>query len=63
MYAALQKVSPLTNGYHWEYNATFGTTDNYSRSDMYTRCSFPVFCSLSPGSLFLADNKEQFNEL
>ena len=44
-------------------NTTFGTTDNYSRSDMYTRCSFPVFCSLSPGSLFLADNKEQFNEL
>ena len=44
-------------------NTTFGTTDNYSRNDMYTRCSFPVFCSLSPGSLFLADNKEQFNEL
>ena len=44
-------------------NTTFGTTDKYSRSDMYTRCSFPVFCSLSPGSLFLADNKEQSNEL
>ena len=57
MYAALQKVSPLSNGYHYQNN--FRKTDKYSRSYMYIMCSFSIFCSLSPGSLSVAENKGQ----